>query len=60
MNRAQQILYLLTEKSPPGFKGTVLAMKKHKEISNHWALAWWEKNRGEKSHYTKTGKHKRE
>ena len=35
-------------------------MKKHPEISNPWALAWWEKNRGEKSHYTKTGKKKNE
>jgi hypothetical protein len=42
---------LLNEKSPPGFKGTVKAMKKHKEIDNPWALAWHMKNKGDKAHY---------
>lgn len=27
--------------SPPGWSGTVEAMKKHKEITNPWALAHW-------------------
>lgn len=27
--------------SPPGWGGTVEKMKKHKNISNPWALAWW-------------------
>jgi len=27
--------------APPGWKGTVEEMKKHKEITNPWALAWW-------------------
>ena len=41
----------LDEKAPPGWKGTVKAMKKHKEISNPFALSWWMKNRGAESHY---------
>jgi len=50
----------LKEKSPPGFKGTVKAMKKHPELTkgktkdgkknNPWALAWHMKNKGYKSH----------
>lgn len=38
------------ESSPPGWEGTVKHMKKHKEITNPWALAWWEKNQGYTSH----------
>lgn len=38
------------EVAPPGWEGTVKKMKKHKEIDNPWALAWWMKNRGAKSH----------
>ncbi len=40
----------LQEKSPPGFKKTVEAMKKHDEIDNPFALAWWMKKKGYKSH----------
>lgn len=50
---------VLNEKSPKGWEGTVKAMKKHKDIDNPWALSHWMKNRGEHSHYTKTGKKKR-
>jgi len=39
------------EVSPPGWKGTVKAMKKHKDITNPWALAWWMKDQGDKPHY---------
>ena len=40
------------EVSPPGFSGTVAAMlQKHPEIENPWALAWHQKNKGNKSHY---------
>lgn len=39
------------EKSPPGWSGTVKAMKKHKEISNPFALAWSMKNKGDHPHY---------
>jgi len=48
----------LGEVSPPGFEGTVLAMKKkHKDIENPWALSWWMKGKGDKSHYkVKRGK----
>ena len=51
MTRAQKILHLV-EVSPPGFKGTVKAMKKRhsREIDNPWALAWHMKNKGYKSH----------
>ena len=38
------------EVSPPGWSGTVKAMKKHKNISNPFALAWSMKNKGAKSH----------
>lgn len=37
---------VLAEKSPPGWEATVKAMKKHKEITNPWALAWWMKKQG--------------
>jgi hypothetical protein len=36
--------------APPGFEGTVKAMKKHEEINNPWALAWYMKNAGDVSH----------
>ncbi len=36
----------IKEVSPPGFKGTVKAMKKHKDIDNPYALAWYMKNKG--------------
>tara|TARA_Y100000593_G_C4254616_1_gene308964 strand:+ start:215 stop:1198 length:984 start_codon:yes stop_codon:yes gene_type:complete len=42
---------VINEVSPPGFKGTVKAMKKHKEIDNPFALAWHMKNKGDKAHY---------
>jgi hypothetical protein len=36
--------------SPPGWSGTVKAMKSHKDITNPWALAWWmsKKDKGDK------------
>ena len=37
------------EVAPPGFEETVKGMKKHKEIDNPYALAWYMKNRGYKS-----------
>ena len=43
----------IQEVSPPGFEGTVKAMKKHKEIDNPYALAWSMKNKGYKSHKNK-------
>jgi DNA-binding NtrC family response regulator len=42
----------LVEVSPPGFSGTTKAMKKHKDISNPYALSWWMYNRGQKPHKT--------
>ena len=50
----------LDEVSPPGFEGTVKAMKKHKDIDNPWALAWYMKNKGYKSHKNKDGSNKKE
>jgi len=41
----------LGEVSPPGWSGTVKAMKKHKDITNPYALAWSMKNKGAKPHY---------
>jgi hypothetical protein len=57
---AKEILQWMTEEdiaevSPPGFKGTVKAMKKHKDIDNPYALAWWMKNKGYKSNYDEDG-----
>lgn len=45
----------VNEVSPPGFEGTVKAMKKHKEIDNPYALAWYMKNKGYKSHKKANG-----
>ena len=42
---------LVSEVSPPGWKGTVKALKKKKEIDNPFALAWHMKNKGFKAHY---------
>jgi hypothetical protein len=39
------------EVSPPGWSGTVKAMKKHKDIDNPFALAWSMKKKGDKPHY---------
>ncbi len=44
----------ISEVSPPGWRGTTEAMKKHKDITNPWALAWWMKNKGYKSHKPET------
>ena len=49
--------YIL-EVSPPGFEGTVKAMKKHKDIDNPYALAWYMKNKGYKSHKKEDGSDK--
>jgi hypothetical protein len=40
----------MNEVAPPGWEGTVKAMKKHKDITNPWALAWHMKGKGMKSH----------
>jgi len=48
----------IAEKAPPGFKGTVKAMKKHKDIDNPFALAWSMKNKGHKSHKKADGSDK--
>jgi hypothetical protein len=38
------------EVSPPGWGGTVKGMKDEPGIDNPWALAWWMKDKGYKSH----------
>lgn len=50
----------LHESAPPGFEGTVKAMKKHKDITNPFALAWSMKNKGYKSHKKADGSAKNE
>ena len=41
----------IEESAPKGWEGTVKAMKKHKdEIDNPYALSWYMKNKGYKSH----------
>ena len=42
--------WMFGEKAPPGWEGTVKAMKKKKNIDNPWALAWYMKNKGDKPH----------
>lgn len=44
----------LSEEAPPGWEGTVKAMKKHPEIDNPWALAHYLKNQGATSHIRAT------
>jgi hypothetical protein len=41
----------MNEVAPPGWSGTVKAMKKHKEIDNPFALAWYMKKKGDKPHH---------
>jgi hypothetical protein len=36
--------------APPGWENSVKRMKKHKDISNPFALAWFLKNRGAHPH----------
>jgi hypothetical protein len=58
----------IQEVAPPGFEGTVKAMKNYPELSqgktsegkdkNIYALAWFMKNKGYKSHKTKSGSDK--
>jgi hypothetical protein len=48
----------VNEVSPPGFEGTVKAMKKDKNIDNPYALAWYMKNKGYKSHKKADGTNK--
>lgn len=50
----------VAEVAPPGFEGTVKAMKKHKDIDNPFALAWSMKNKGYKSHKKADGTQKNE
>ena len=40
----------VNEVSPEGWEGTVKAMKKYKKIDNPWALAYYMKSKGYKSH----------
>lgn len=35
--------------TPPGFEKVVKRLKKNKDVSNPWAIAWWLKNRGVKA-----------
>lgn len=46
----------LNEAAPEGWEKTVLAMKKHKEIDNPWALAHWMKKKGYHQHKKEEGK----
>jgi hypothetical protein len=39
----------IVEVAPPGWEGTVKGMKRHREIDNPWALAWWMRSKGYKS-----------
>lgn len=41
---------VLGEDAPKGWEGTVKAMKDEKDIDNPYALSWWMKKKGYKSH----------
>lgn len=41
----------MEEVAPPGWQGSVKRMKKHKNITNPWALAWSMKNKGYTPHH---------
>ena len=58
LDTSKQATENIAEKAPPGFKGTVKAMKKHKDIDNPFALAWSMKNKGFKSHKKADGSDK--
>ena len=60
LRQANEDVESVDEKAPPGFEGTVKAMKKHKEIDNPFALAWSMKNNGYKSHKKSDGSMKKE
>ena len=40
--------WMFKEKAPPGWENTVKKMKKHKDIENPYALAWYMANKGDK------------
>jgi hypothetical protein len=42
--------------APPGWENTVKHMKKHDEIDNPWALAWYMKNKGAEPHHASSPK----
>jgi len=42
--------WMFPEEAPPGWEGTIKAMKKKKEIDNPYALAWHMYNKGMKPH----------
>lgn len=50
----------MKEAAPPGFEGTVKAMKKKKEIDNPYALAWSMYKKGYESHKNADGTMKEE
>jgi len=50
----------MEEMAAPGWEGSVKKMKKHKDITNPWALSWFMKKQGAHPHYTKSGKKKDE
>jgi hypothetical protein len=60
LRQANEDVESVDEKAPPGFEGTVKAMKKHKDIDNPFALAWSMKNKGYKSHKKADGSMKKE
>ena len=52
--------FKMHESAPPGFEGTVKAMKDEPGIDNPYALAWHMKNKGYKSHKNPDGSDKTE
>lgn len=44
---------------PEGWEGTVKKMKGEEGIDNPYALTWWMKNKGDKSHYNENGTNKK-
>ena len=58
LDQANEEVDQVQEVAPPGFEGTVRAMKKHKDVTNPFALAWSMKNKGYKSHKKADGSDK--
>lgn len=60
MNSEKVVQEILREAvSPPGFGKTVEHMKKHKEITNPFALSWYMYNKGDEPHYKEDKKKKK-
>ena len=56
MDEDKNFVQKTDEVAPPGWEGTVKAMKKHKDLKNPWALAWYMKGKGAHPHHKESVK----